>query len=473
MDINNWIEENKAKYIEISDKIWDFSEINFIEFQSAQFLAEKLEEEGFSVEREVAEIPTAFIASYGSGDPIIAILGEYDALPGLSQDKVPYKKKVETREHGHACGHNLLGVAGLYACIAVKEAMKMGEISGTLRYYGCPAEEGGAGKTFMVKAGLFDDVDIALCWHPDSFNAIWTMNCMANTMVYFKFHGRTAHAAADPYNGRSALDAVELMNIGANYLREHMIPDARIHYIITNGGQAPNIVPAEAESYYIVRGPTTAKVQDLYKRLLKVAEGAALMTETTFDVKFAAGMSNLLPNRTIERVFLEKLNEFGPIDFNAEERKFAAEIKKSFPKGDILDSLGFLGPEIVGFLKKRKDQALIGDILPYKESSITIPGSTDVGDVSWVVPLSQFTTACAAIGTPGHSWQTVAQGGMGIGHKGMILAAKVLASSAIEFLSKPDLVKKAKEEFQKHRKDNPYVSPIPDGAKPFLEQYKK
>ena len=276
MDLMEWIESNQKTFTDLSDAVWSFAEIGYQEVQSSQLLIQALEEAGFSVEKGVAGIPTAFVASYGkNADPVIGILGEFDALPGLSQDCVPYRKPLVQGATGHGCGHNLLGVAGIAACFALQQALDAGDIQGAIRYYGCPAEEGGAAKAFMAKAGLFNDVDICLTWHPDSFNGTLWANFLANYRVGFKFHGKPAHAAADPYNGRSALDAVELMNVGVNYLREHMIPDARVHYVITNGGgTAPNVVPAEAASLYSVRAPRTDQLNPLFERVKDIARGA-------------------------------------------------------------------------------------------------------------------------------------------------------------------------------------------------------
>ena len=276
MDLMEWIESNQKTFTDLSDAVWSFAEIGYQEVRSSQLLIQALEEAGFSVEKGVAGIPTAFVASYGkNADPVIGILGEFDALPGLSQDCVPYRKPLVQGAPGHGCGHNLLGVAGIAACFALQQALDAGDIQGAIRYYGCPAEEGGAAKAFMAKAGLFNDVDICLTWHPDSFNGTLWANFLANYRVGFKFHGKPAHAAADPYNGRSALDAVELMNVGVNYLREHMIPDARVHYVITNGGgTAPNVVPAEAASLYSVRAPRTDQLNPLFERVKDIARGA-------------------------------------------------------------------------------------------------------------------------------------------------------------------------------------------------------
>ena len=469
MDLIGWIETNQKTFTDLSDSVWGFAEIGYKEVQSSRLLIKALEDEGFTVEKGVAEIPTAFVASYTRDEgPIIGILGEFDALPGLSQECVPFRKPLVDGAPGHGCGHNLLGVAGIAACFALKQALDAGKLKGTIRYYGCPAEEGGAGKAFMVKAGLFDDLDICLGWHPDSVNSTIWANFLANYRVGFKFHGKPAHAAADPYNGRSALDAVELMNVGVNYLREHMIPGARVHYVITNGGgTAPNVVPAEAASLYSVRAPRTDQLNPLFERVKDIARGAALMTGTELDIELYSGMSNMLLNETINNVLQAKLEEVGAPKFSKEDEAFAKEISRTIPSDSFEEAAVTYGLDADAIAEMKKSVLHEGVLPPYK-SDIVQPGSTDVGDVSWAVPTGQIGTACMAIGTPGHSWQTVAQGRMGIGHKGMLYAAKVMALGAAEFMQSPDLVHKAQQEFKKRRAASDYVSPIPDGLKPPL-----
>ena len=466
MNLVEWVDKNQKTFTNLSDSVWGFAELGYREVQSSQLLINALEAAGFMLEKGVAGIPTAFVAGYTKGaGPVIAILGEFDALPGLSQESVPYKKSLINDAAGHGCGHNLLGVAGIASCFALQQALDAGEIKGTVRYYGCPAEEGGAAKAFMAKAGLFQDVDICLTWHPDSFNATLWANFLANYRVAFKFHGKAAHAAADPYNGRSALDAVELMNVGVNYLREHMIPDARIHYVITNGGgSAPNVVPAEAASLYSVRAPRTDQLQPLFERVKEIARGAALMTGTELDIELNSGMSNMLLNETINNVLQKNLEQVGPPRFSQEDFSFAAEITKSIPSDSLEESAQSYGLD-ADAITALKDTFLHESVLPPYKSEIVQPGSTDVGDVSWVVPTGQIVTACIALGTPGHSWQIVAQGKMGIGHKGMCYAAKVMALAAVEFMQSPELVRRAQDEFKKRRAASNYISPIPDGLK--------
>ncbi len=466
MDTNIWIDAHRQKFCDLADQIWQFAEIRFQENQSAGLLADTLQAEGFTVERGIADIPTAFVASYGAGKPVIAILGEYDALPGLSQDRTCYKKPLIAGGNGHGCGHNLLGVGSLLATLAVQQAIQSGVVQGSVRYYGCPAEESGAGKAFMVQAGAFDGVDLALTWHPGSFNATVSINMLARLMMFFKFHGKAAHAAADPYNGRSALDAVELMNIGVNYLREHMLPDARIHYVITNGGDVPNVVPAEAESWYNIRAPKLHQVQELYARVVNVAKGAALMTGTELEIDFHSGVSNLLLNDTINQVLHAQMQRIGAPQFGTDDNQFAGELAKTFPKGSGEMFARLLGAEGGKLIAAFKDNPLAPQILPLFKSSVTMPGSTDVGDVSWVTPTGQIQATCQAFGTPAHSWQLVAQSGMSIGHKGMLFAGKVLAATALEFMTRSELLERARTEFKNQIQAMPYQSPIPDGVRP-------
>lgn len=471
-NIVEWLEKNQKKFIKISDEIWNYAELGLFEVKSSKLLADTLEDAGFTVEMGVADMPTAFVAGYGTEDPIIAILGEFDALPGLSQATEPIKIPLKKGAPGHGCGHNLFGAACLAACLAVKEAIESGEVTGTIRFYGTPAEENADGKGWMINAGVFDDVDISLTWHPWDVNFVIANNFQAMYNVIFRFKGQTAHAAGDPFNGRSALDAVELMNVGCNYLREHMIPDARIHYVITKGGQAPNIVPDDAEVWYYVRAPTLKDVKALYPRVLKVAEGAALMTETEVDVILLGGSANLLPNETLEDLLHKKMEVVGPSQYTEEELEFARQIRKTFPKNFFDNTLATLPQDARPFFEQFRDKEFCDVICPIFGRGITLGGSTDVGDVSWVTPLAQFATTCGTIGTPGHSWQAVAQNGMSIGHKGMINAAKILSLAAIELLQNPELVEKARKEFKEKIKKTPFESPLPNGAKPPIDYYK-
>jgi aminobenzoyl-glutamate utilization protein B len=472
-NVIEWLEANKERFYSISDQIWDYAEIGLLENKSSSLLADTLEEAEFIVERGVTYMPTAFIARYGTEKPVIAILGEYDALPGLSQIAEPIKKPLMDGVPGHGCGHNLLGVAALAAALAIKEEIKSGEVTGTICFFGCPAEENVDAKAGMVKEGYFKDVDISLTWHPGDKNSVWSINFQAIFSAVFKFHGRTAHAAADPFNGRSALDAVELMNVGCNYLREHIIPDARIHYTITNGGEAPNIVPEDAAVWYFVRAPRIDQVREIYPRVVKVAKGAAMMTETEVEIEFHGGSANMLPNYVLEDLFHEKMTELGPPPFDAEDMKFSQEIQKTFPEGYFDNSLSIMPRDMQEVVEQFRGTNFCDKILPIVSRGYTMPGSTDVGDVSWVTPLAQFSSACYTVGTPGHSWQLVAQVGMSIGHKGMLHAAKVLALTSFELLQKPEIVKKARIEFEERIKETSYESALPDDWRPPIEHVRE
>ena len=464
----NWIKNNiKELLTDTSDKIWEYAELSLEEHKSSELLIKVLKDNGFNVQEGVAEMPTAFVAIYGSGKPVIAILGEYDALPGLSQDASPVRKPLKEGAPGHGCGHNLLGVGSLGGVLAVKEAIDAGDARGTIRYYGCPAEETFNSKGYMINpGGLFEDVDITLTWHPGFITALNEMSALAMNSVVFKFFGRTAHAAGDPQNGRSALDAVELMNIGVNYLREHVIPDARMHYVITKGGVAPNVVPAEAEVWYFVRAPERHQVDEIYKRVVKIAEGATLMTETRLEIDFLSGTYNTRYNETVGQVILDKMKRVRAPQFDKQDLDFAVELQKTIPENAMEGYKRFIPPEMKHIAEKVLDEPLNNIVLPSLGKGKVMPGSTDVADVSWYTPLGEFSATCSIMGSPGHSWQNVATSGMSIGHKGMIMAAKVLALTAIEFMNDPGLVEKARKEFEEMIKDNPYKTPFPEGLKP-------
>jgi aminobenzoyl-glutamate utilization protein B len=465
-DAIKWIETHEQGLINLSDKIWDLAEIAFQEKESSKLIIDFLEKNGFDVQTEIADMPTAFIASYGDGQPIIGILGEYDALPGLSQKVKPIKEPKEKGAPGHGCGHNLLGVGSLAAAVSVKQEIEKGNTKGTIRYYGCPAEETFNAKGYIVREGYFDDVDIALTWHPGFLNMLNIMSALAMNSVKFRFYGKTAHAAGDPQNGRSALDAVELMNIGANYMREHIIQEARLHYVITNGGGAPNVVPDEAEVWYFVRAPKRHQVESIYERLKKIAKGAALMSGTEFEIDFISGTYNADYNKVVQEVVESKLKEVGAPKFDKTDKKFARELRETLPPDSFEGYYRLIPPEYMEMAKAILSQPLNKNIIPPLGEGQSLPGSTDVADVSWVVPLAEFQTACQIMGSPGHSWQNTVTSGSSIGHKGMLAAAKILALSVLEFMDNPELVKKAKKEFEEQHKEKKYKSPLPDGLKP-------
>ncbi len=465
-DAWNWIIENESHVVEISDRIWELAELGLQEFKSSALLADTLEENGFVVERGIAGMPTAFMATYGSGHPIIGIMGEYDALPGLSQKAIPQKESLVEGAPGHGCGHNIHGTSGLAAAISVRIAMEKNSIAGTIRFFGCPAEENYSGKVFMVRDGFFDDVDVALSHHPGWFNFAGVGSCLAVNSVKFHFHGVASHAAASPDRGRSALDAVELMNIGANFMREHVVQEARIHYVVEKGGQQPNVVPPYARVWYYVRAPERDQVEKLYEWLLRIADGADLMARTTHDVEFLEGSYNMLPNKALSDIVTTNMKEMGTPEYTKDEMKFAREISKTIPREDKMAGLR---------QTKRPGWEKLMDILldqsipdPWDEGIVT-PGSTDVADVSWVTPTMEFTTATNAIGVPLHSWQSVAMNGMSIGHKSLIFAAKTIAGTALDLLTKPELLKKVRDEFKERKGDRIYTSPIPEEVKPPLE----
>ncbi|WP_437192341.1 amidohydrolase [Planctomicrobium sp. SH527] len=423
-------------------KIWGWAEPGYQEKKSAALLADWLEQSGFRVKRGVGGIPTAFTAEIGTGSPVIAILGEYDALPGLSQDAVPVEQPRDGTIWGHGCGHHLFGVASAMAAISLADDLKSGKLKGTVRFYGCPAEEGGSAKAFMVRDGLFNDVDVALHWHPSSGNSAADKSTLARIAVRFRYHGTSAHAAGAPEQGRSALDAVEVLNYAANLMREHMPQQARMHYVITNGGKAPNVVPNEAEVYYYIRHPNAEVVRELYGRLVKCAEAGALATETRLEVKHEGGIMELLPNQPlseqVEKRFAERLN----IKLTESDVEFAQRIQTTLAKPLPLDRANILSKEV--------------------GASVVSMGSTDVGDVSWVTPTAGFSVCCWAPGTPGHSWQAVACGKMDLARQGMVLAAQILAATTSDLLTTPELVEQAKADFDQRigkRKYNPLIAP--------------
>ncbi len=443
-DILEKLEQKSDEYGNIAQNIWEFAEMGYQEEKSSSLLQQTLKDAGFTIKTGVAGIPTAFVAEYGSGSPVIAILGEYDALPGLSQKAVAEKESAGAAA-GHACGHHLFGTASTAAAISTKEWLEANKSKGTIRFYGTPAEEGGSGKVYMVREGLFNDVDIALHWHPGSQNAASAGAALANKSAKFRFHGISAHAAGSPEKGRSALDGVEAMNLMINMMREHIPQEARIHYVITAGGKAPNVVPDFAEVYYYARHNRRDVVIDIFDRMVKAAEGAALGTGTTMDYEMIGGTHELLPNLTLQKLMHDNLSEVGGIEYTDEEKAFADKIA-------------------VTFGQEKADLATAKDIQPYKTEARAY-GSTDVGDVSFTVPTVGFGTATWVPGTPAHSWQAVAAGGTSIGRKGMMVAAKTLTKTAIDLFKDKKLVETAKEEFiEKRGADFEYIPLLGDRA---------
>ena len=424
------IDKGYDKYASVAQQIWEYAEMGYQEYKSSATLIDLLSEEKFIIKKNVAAIPTAFIAEYGSGGPVIAILGEFDALPGLSQKAEPYKESAGGIG-GHACGHHLFGTASSAAAIAVKNYIISNKIDATIRFYGTPAEEGGGAKVYMARAGLFDDIDAVIHWHPGASNDASEGASLANISAKFRFSGISSHAAAAPEKGRSALDGVEAMNYMVNMMREHVPQETRIHYVITDGGKAPNVIPDFAEVYYYSRHNSRDVVRDVFNRIVLAAEGAAKGTETEMSYEIVNGVHEILPNTVLQRVMFKNLEAIGGFEYTPLEKTFADQIAQS-----------------MGMSEADEDIAL--NVQPYKSAGRAF-GSTDVGDVSFVAPTVGLSTATWVPGTPAHSWQAVAAGGTSIGIKGMMVAARTMASTIIDLLDEPQYLRDAKNEFKKRR----------------------
>lgn len=440
------IDQQQDRLIDISDQIWAYAETALEEYQSAKVLADYAEEQGLRVERGVAQMPTAFIASYGSGNPIIGILGEFDALPGLSQKTEPEKSPYKPGAPGHGCGHNMFGAASLGAAIAIKELIEDGAIEGTVRFYGTPAEETIGGKLYMARAGLFDDLDICLDWHPAEKIEANTQSSQALIDFRVSFTGKAAHAAFDPWNGVSAVDALELYTTGVNYLREHVKPTVRIHYLIEKAGDVVNVVPENAQIWTRVRDKDRDGMYLVYERVKEIARGAAIMANVEYEIELISGMHEILVNRTGAEVLQSNLELLGPIEYTEEEIAFAKNIQK-----------------VTG----KEETGINGSIKPLRQTLPAPPGgSTDVGDVSWITPQISLASTTAPIGTPWHSWAVVACGGMSIGHKGLLFAAKALGMTMVDLFEDPALVKAIRTEFTERKGDNKYSAILPEGPPP-------
>ena len=449
--VADFIDDNAASYGEIAQQIWDLAEVGYLETQSSALLEQTLADAGFEITSGVAGIPTAFLASWSAGDgPVVGILAEYDALPGITQDRNPLRLPIDHKAAGHACGHHLFGTGSVAAAIATKEWMQATGQAGEIRLFGTPAEEGGAGKVYMVREGLFEDVDVVLHWHPAAANSASATSSLANMSAKFRFSGLSAHAAAAPSRGRSALDGVEAMNHMVNLMREHVPQESRIHYVITSGGAAPNVVPDFAEVYYYVRHPDPEQVTAIFDRVSKAADGAALGTGTTMEYEIIHGIYNVLPNVSLQEAIHSNLERVGGVEYTAEERQFAEVLRNALPENSpAIEEAARVQPMVI------------------RETGGG--GSTDVGDVSWAVATGGMRAATWVPGTSSHSWQAMAAGGTSIGNKGMIVAAKTLAMTAVDLFTNAELIESAKAEHQERIPENWEYEPLLGDREPPLD----
>jgi len=462
-DTLEWIEHRRDRLVELTTDLWENPELGLDEHRSSQLLIDILEEEGFDIRRGVGDMSTAFVASYGEGPPRIGILGEFDALPGMSQKVAAEREPVEEGAPGHGCGHNLFAIGSLGGVLAVKQAIEAGTLDGTVVYYGCPAEEMMVGKIYMARDGAFDDLDAALTWHPGRFSTPWLRKTAAYNSIEFSFDGTAAHAAKSPASGRSALDAVQLMNTGTEYMREHIPSDAGMQYVITDGGEAPNTVPPQATVWYTVRGATRSRVESVTDWLTDVASAAAAMTQTDLsNVRYFTASYDYLPNDVVTDALWQNMEELGPIEYTDEDRAFAAELKSQFDE-ETLDS------QLVGLpddLKEEvKQYALYPDPIRAYTEQERVNTSTDVADVSWITPTGQFWAATWPVGAPGHTWPVVAANGS-FGKKGAVYAAKVLAATTYDLLSDKETLQRAEAEHEEARGGQRYESSLPPDATP-------
>ncbi|MBS3819170.1 amidohydrolase [bacterium] len=449
----SWLEAHKGELSDINREIWEYAEVAMREYRSSDLLASYAEEKGFKVKKGVAGMPTAFVAVYGSGEPVIGIIAEYDALPSLSQDTVPYRDPIEEDGPGHGCGHNVFGTASTAAAVALKEVMEEKGLEGTVKLFGCPAEETLIGKVFMAREGIFDGLSCCIQWHPSSRNKVSLGSSNALKQFKVEFFGKTAHSAGDPWHGRSALDAIELTDVGLNYLREHLKPTARIHYVIEKGGGAPNVVPNYARAWYYVRDIDWESVKKDYKRVMKIIEGASKMSGTEYKLQYISGVHEVLPNRTGSEVVYKNFLLVGAPEFTEEEQSYAKKIQEN------------LGIEKNG---------LANEIEPFKHPRRSWGGgSTDVAEVSWLTPTTSLGVAFKPLGTPGHHWGAVACGGMSIGLKAVITAAKVMSASGLDFLTQPQIIEKMRKEWKEKKEGKKYESPLPPDLKPPVKPRKE
>lgn len=457
---------------QVNGKIWSYAETKFGEYRSAKVMEDALRQAGYEVTSGVADIPTAFVATMGSGSPVIGLLAEYDALDGLSQqaDAVTRKPRPETT-HGHGCGHNLLGTGILGAALMLRDAFQDGRAHGTVRIYGCPGEEGGSGKTYMARAGLFDGLDIALTWHPSTMTASMTGSLLANIQSKFHFHGKSAHAGFAAHLGRSALDAVQLMNVGTNYLREHMDSTDRIHYAVTNtGGRSPNVVQQDAEVLYLIRSRTTQSAAALYQRVCDIAKGAALMTGTTVEITFDKACSQVYSSDVLGQLMYDIMCEWGVPQRTPQQQEYLRSMQQTVGEEAVMADTGMmldLMPELRReLITQHPDGAFV---FPYKQTDTIVTASSDMGDVSCIAPLTQLQIACFALGTDAHSWQWVAQGCSDVALDGVVYAAQVLTEAALRLMKDTQLIAKAQEELREAMGGHGYECPIPPEVSPSIQ----
>ena len=465
----DWVEENKDMLIDVHQEIWEYAEVGLQEHKTSKLLTNILEKEGFNVEKGVAGMPSAFIAIYGEGGPTIGIMGELDALPGISNKPVPYQEPLVEGGAGHGCGHNGYATTALGGALAVKTAMDQGLVSGTIKVFGCPAEETLVGKVFMVRDGVFNGLDACIGHHPSSFNGATLRSGNAMNSVKFEFYGIASHAAGSPEMGVSAMDAVELMNIGVNYMREHVVQETRIHYVVEDGGHEPNVVPPYARSWYYVRAPERMLVDIYYQRLLDMADGADKMVGTTHRVSFLSGVHNGMENRVLAEAAIANMREIGAPQYTEEDMTFAAELAKSIPQ--VKKRIGLMNsrlPDAMDLMDVNLNPRIYDPVGAGTKGG----GSSDVADVAWNTPTVQFRTVYTIVGAPGHSWQNTASNGTSIGHKSTIFASKVMASTVIDLLTNAKLVEAAKEEWRQQMKGRVYKSPLTPDMKPPLDQLK-
>ena len=465
-----WIDNNHKRIIEVSDEIWGYAELGLLEYKSAKLLIGEFKKHGFKIEEGVGGMPTAFVASWGEGKPVIGVMGEYDALQGLSQSKKPVKEPIVKDAPGHGCGHNIHGASGMAGAIAMRYAMEKNGVKGTVKFFGTPAEESASGKVWMVRDGVFDGVDAVLSHHPGSMNVASLASSLANNSVKFHFKGKTSHAAGSPEMGRSALDAVELMNVGVNFLREHIIQEARIHYVIEEGGGQPNVVPDYARSWYLVRAPQRDQVEHIFDRVLKIANGAAMMTETELTVELIKAIYNKIPSKVLSDVVTRNMREIGASQYTEEELEFAKELVSTVSRDAKIETLRKTKrPE----WEKLIDLVMDTSIPDAWNDGIVSAGSTDVSDVSWMAPTMEFGTSTWPLGAPGHSWMNVAGSAHSIGHKSLIYASKIIAASGLDMMMDPALREAAWKEQKERTLGKVYRTPIPEGMNPPLDMWEK